>query len=116
MNLDHAAAVIVNTLQAAGLRATVDERDINPPCVYVRPPLLHFRFGKGWNAEWVLTAVVADNGGTYALAALGGLVAAVQDAMGWLAVTARPVSLTVPGGAAPFPAYEMTFTQRIGKD
>lgn len=111
MNLDAAAQVIVERLKAAGIRATLDERDINPPCVYVRPPGLTFRFGKGWDAQWAVVCVVPDNGAAYALAALGSLVADVSMELG--TVAARPVSLQVPGGAAPFPGYEMTFTERI---
>lgn len=109
MRLDEAAQVIVDRLKSQGIRATTDERDINPPCVYVRPPGLAFRFGKGWDAQWAVVAVVPDNG--HALAALGPLVDEVQSALG--IVTARPVSLQVPGGAAPFPGYEMLFTERI---
>lgn len=113
IDLASAANVIVEKIRAGGIRATVDERDINPPAVWVGPPTMHFRFGKGWTADWTITAVVADTGRAYSLAALGTLVAQVQDSMGWLAVTARPVALQIPGGAAPLPAYEMTFSERI---
>lgn len=114
-DLDAAAAAIVAQLAAAGIRATVDERDLNPPCVWVGPPTLSWRFGKGtWDAGWVLTAVVPDTGRGYSNNALAALVVRVQDAMGWLAQNARPVALIVPGtGGTPMPGYEMTFTQRI---
>jgi hypothetical protein len=113
MNLDAAAAVIVARLNDGGVRATVDERDINPPAVWVKPPQLSFRFGKGWTADWTLTACVPDTGRDVALGALGRLVTAVQETMNWAVVTGLPVSLIVPGGSAPLPAYELTFSERI---
>jgi hypothetical protein len=114
MNLDAAAAAIVADLHAAGIRATVDERELNTPAVFVAPPALTYRFGKHcWDAAWTLSAVVADNGRRPAMAALGDLVSAVQAALGGRVVAGRPVDLLIPGGAAPLPAYELTFTERI---
>lgn len=113
MNLDAAAAAVVAKLKAGGVRATVDERSLNPPCVWVKPPNLAFRFGKGWTAAWTLQAVVPDTGRDVALGALGRLVEQVQDAMGWTVAAALPISLLIPGGAAPLPGYEMTFNERI---
>jgi hypothetical protein len=114
-DLDAAAAAIVAQLAAGGVRATVDERDLNPPCVWVGPPTLAWRFGRAtWDAGWTLTAVVADTGRGYSNNALAALVVQTQDALGWAATQARPVSLIVPGtGGTPMPGYEMTFTQRI---
>lgn len=114
MNLDAAAALIVAQLTGGGIRATIDERDINPPAVWVKPPILSFRFGKGWSGDWTLTAVVPDTGRDVALGALGRLVTSVQETMNWAVVTARPISLIIPGtGGAPLPAYELTFNERI---
>jgi hypothetical protein len=114
-DVDAAAAAIVARLAAAGVRASIDERDLNPPCVWVGPPTMSWRFKRGtWDAEWLLTAVVPDTGRGTSTAALAALVVKVQDAMGWAGVTARPVSLLVPGtGGVPLPGYEMSFTQRI---
>ncbi|MET0996217.1 MAG: hypothetical protein ABWY20_20015 [Mycobacterium sp.] len=113
MKLDQAAGVIVDRLRAAGIRATLDERDINPPAVWIKPPTLTFRFGKGWTATWTVQAVVPDTGRNVALAALGTLVEAVQAALGGAAQTALPIALLIPGGAAPLPGYELTFNERI---
>lgn len=114
MDIDAAAGAIVADLRAAGIRATVDERELNPPAVFVAPPALTYRFGKGgWDASWTLSAVVPDNGRRPALAALGDLVTDVQAALSGRVVAGRPVDLFVPGGAAPLPAYELTFTERI---
>ena len=109
-----AAAAIVTRLAAAGVRASIDERDLNPPCVWVAPPSITWRFGQAtWTADWLLTAVVPDTGRATSTQALAVLLDEVQAAMGWAAVTARPVSLTVPGAGPPLPGYEMGFSQRI---
>lgn len=113
MDINAAADAVVTRLRAGGVRATIDERDINPPAVWVKPPVVNWRFGKGWSAQWTLQAVVPDTGRNVALAALGELVEAVQTAMGWAAVTAMPIALVIPGGSAPLPGYEMTFSERI---
>lgn len=113
MDAAAAAAAIVDRLKSAGIRATVDERDINPPAVWVKPPTLNFRYGKGWAAVWTLQAVVPDTGRNNSLAALGALIVKVQTAMDWAVVTALPIALIIPGGAAPLPGYEMTFNERI---
>jgi hypothetical protein len=115
MALDLAAAAdaVVTRLTAAGIRATVDERNLNPPAVWIKPPAITYRYGKGWAAVWTLQAVVPDTGRNIAMAALGELVDAVTAAMSWAVVTAAPIALIIPGGAAPLPGYEMTFNERI---
>lgn len=114
MDLDAAAAAIVDRLRAGGVRATTDERDLNPPAVFVGPPVMSYRFGKGsWDAAWQLAAVVPNTGRASALRDLGDLVAAVQEALGMAVATARPMDLSVPDQAAPLPGYQMEFTQRI---
>ena len=40
-----ALAPILQALAAAGLRVVEDPKDINPPCAYLAPPTLRFRFG-----------------------------------------------------------------------
>lgn len=114
MNLDAAVAVIVDRLRAAGVRATADERDLNPPAVWVGPPLLAYRFGKdSWDAEYHLFAAVPNSGRDTSNRNLGALITAVQNALGGAVATGRPMDLTVPDGAAPLPAYDLTFTARI---
>jgi hypothetical protein len=114
MDLDAAVDALVARLTGAGLRAAADERDLNPPAVWVGPPVLTYRFGKNcWDAEWRLAAVVPNSGRNIANRNLGELVSAAQAALGGAIVTARPIDLSVPDQAAPLPAYELTFTTRI---
>jgi hypothetical protein len=116
VDLQGAAQAVVEQLLAAGVQATVDERDLNPPAVLVAVPLLSDRFGKGyWDAQFTLAAVVANSGRATALANLSTLLDQVAAAMGRAPVTARAIDLLVPDQGAPLPGYEMIYTQRIGE-
>lgn len=113
MDLKAATQAVVDTLTAGGVRATLDGRDANPPCVLVRPPTLTFRFGKGcWDAEWEAWAMVPDTGHSTSLTALGELVTAAQDALGGAVVTARPAEASTADGGT-VPTYTLTWTARI---
>lgn len=113
MDLAAAMQSVVDELVAGGLRATVDGRNLNPPCVQVRPPAMSFRFGKGcWDAEFEAWAMVPDSGAATAVKALGELVTAAQEALVGRIVTARPDEAALAdGGTAPM--YRLTWTQRI---
>lgn len=116
MDLQAAAQAVVDKLMAAGIQATVDERDLNPPAVLVAVPLLTYRFGKScWDAQFTLAAVVTNSGRAAALGNLSTLLNQVTAALGGIPVTARAIDLTVPDQGAPLPAYELTYTQRIGE-
>jgi hypothetical protein len=113
VDLAAAAQAIVDRLTGAGVRATVDGRDLNPPVVQVRAPTMSFRFGKGcWDAEWEAWAMVPATGMRGDLKALGDLVAAVQDALGGAVVTATPGEVVLADGST-VPMYRLTWTQRI---
>lgn len=116
MTVDLAGAVadVVDRLKAAGIRATADPRDLNPPAVYVAPPELSFRFAKlTYDASWTLAAVVPNVGRKQALDLLGPLIESVLAV--FPAITGgRAVDLTGGlDGGGPQPAYELTMTTRI---
>lgn len=113
VDLASATQDIVDRLTRAGLRAALDERDLNPPAVIVQPPALTYRFGRGADASWTAHAVVPNTGRGPALRALGELVDRVVAALGGLPVQGRPFDLLVPEFSAPLPAYELTWTARI---
>jgi hypothetical protein len=103
-------------LAAGGVRATGDERDVNPPCVLVGPPDLAFRFGRpGWDGTWRLWAIVPDTGRLQAVAALDELVGAVQDAVGGGLTAGTPAQWSGLDGAPALPAYELTLTTHARK-
>lgn len=113
--MDLAAAVqsVVDELDAAGIRATNDGRNLNPPCVLVRAPILHFRFGKPtYDADMEVWALVPASGTSGDLKNLGDLVVEVTEALSGRPVTATPDEATLAdGGTAPM--YRLTWTQRI---
>ena len=114
MDLAEAVAEVVARLTAAGIRATGDERDINPPCVYVGPPAVAWRFGRGdYSATFTATAVVPNSGRDIALRNLGALIETTAAALGHVVTSAEPADYAVPDQAAPLPGYRMTWTARI---
>lgn len=108
-------AAVIDRLKAGGVgRATADLRDVNPPCVYVPPPAIVFRFGKGTaDLTWTVAVIVPNTGRDVALRNLTPLIAQVAAALSSTPVTAgRPIDVTGLDGAAPAPAYELTFQTR----
>jgi hypothetical protein len=108
-----AQASIVDRLKTAGIRATTDERDVNPPCVFVPAPAISYRFGgQCWDGTYALVLVVPDGGRRANVQALGDLLEAVQDALDWGGVDAAPVSFAGVDGAPPLPGYTLRFSEQ----
>lgn len=101
----------VDALTEGGVRATLDERDVNPPCVLVRPPVLTYRFGRDVAAEWTYWLIVPDAGKSSAIAALGELVEAAAAALRFTVVTLTPDDAILSDGT--YPMYSMTRSTRI---
>lgn len=113
MNLAEAVAGIVQQLRDAGIRATDDARDLNPPAVQVRPPEIAWRFNKGgWTATWELWCIVPDAGAHQSLETVSDLIEQVQAALGWHAQSARPDSVVLPD-LSTVPGYILTFTETL---
>lgn len=114
VDLADANAVLIARLTAAGVRATDDERNMNPPAVFVPAPAVAFRFGgRCWTGTWQLIAVVPDAGRTANLHALGQLVGDAVAALAGEIADARPVSFAGVESAPPLPAYALTYTQEV---
>jgi hypothetical protein len=101
----------VDRLTEAGVRATFDERNVNPPCVLVRPPVLTYRFGKGYAADFTYWLIVPDTGKSGSVAALGELIEAAQTALGFTGVTLNPDDALLTDGT--YPMYTMTRSARV---
>jgi hypothetical protein len=83
--------------------------------VYVPPPQIAWAFGKV-ELGWTVAAVVPATGRDIALKNLGPLIADVSTALATTPVTGgRPIDLGGVDGAAPLPAYELTFTTRYSE-
>lgn len=109
-----AAEDVRDQLLAAGLRATLDHADLNPPACLVNPPALEWTFGAGqYTATWSVLCVVAGGHRGTALGELGDLVDAAAAALGYRPTSARPVDVTLPDGGLPLPGYELTWSATI---
>jgi hypothetical protein len=114
VNVAGAVQGVVDRLLAAGVRAVLDERDINPPCVYVAPPAVSWRFARNdFDAEFTVWAITNAAGRNIDLVNLGELLDDVTAALQFAAVRAEPADLLIPQQAAPLPAYRLLFTQRV---
>jgi hypothetical protein len=111
----HAAMVaMVGRLTAAGVPAALDERDLNPPGVLVRPPEISYRFSGGCaEATWTLLAAVPNSGTGPALVALSDLVDRARAALGGEITAAAPAQVTGTDHGAPLPAYRLTLSTDI---
>lgn len=112
MDLAAAMDAELKKLTGAGLNATDDVRDLNPPAFLLRPPTITYRFGKGWDANWELWAIWPDTGQRQAIAGLGPLIEKAQAALGFAITTGRPDMTSLPQGA-PAPTYVLGYTTRI---
>ena len=114
MNVAGAVQGVLEQLLAAGIRAVADEPDINPPCVFVGPPALTWRFGRGdFAAEFIIWCITGSAGRSVDLVNLGELLDQVTAALGFAAVRAEPADLLLPDQGAPLPAYRLTWTDTI---
>jgi hypothetical protein len=113
--MDLAAAVqsVIDKLEAHGVRAVADARDVNPPCVQVRAPVLSYRFGKNcWDAEYTIWSITGDAGTTENLKAQSDLIGRIQWALDGVVATARPDDALMPDGSL-LPVYVLTWSARI---
>lgn len=113
VQIAEAMTEIVEQLRAGGVRAVLDPRDVNPPCVLVRPPTVSYRFGKGnWDAEWTAWALVPSAGTNVDVAAVGQLLDDLQAALTYAVVTATPDDAVLADGST-VPMYSLSWTSRI---
>ncbi len=103
----------LQALTAAGIRATDDARDINPPCVLIRAPALLFRFGKGCTqADWTARLYLVNAGTKEALQAAIPLINEIQTALEGAIVEATPADFDLPDGGGPTPGYLLEWSTR----
>jgi hypothetical protein len=106
------ASVMVQAIQAftdAGVRATDDPRDANPPCAVVAWPTGEFLTGKG-RVHLTMTAylLVGDGGARNAMVAMSEVFGRVAGRLGSV-TTFAPAGFQIPGGGDPLPAYQLTW-------
>jgi hypothetical protein len=114
VNVADAVQGVLDRLLAVGIRATNDERDINPPCVFVGPPAITWRFARNdFDADFTIWCVTGAAGRNVDLVNLGELLDAVTAALQFAAVRGEPNNLLVPEQAAPLPAYRLSWSERV---
>jgi hypothetical protein len=112
IDLAGAVADLAGILTAAGIPATGDIRDLNPPGVLIPPPEVAWRYGRGAVCTWRIVAVVPNTGAGPAVGELSTLVDTVQDALRGAVTAGRPVDVTDPTAGTPMPGYELTLETR----
>lgn len=101
----------LQALTDAGIRATDDARDLNPPAVQLRAPVLNFRFGRGCvGADWTARLVLPNSGQHQALSTALPMLLSIQEALGGVVVTATPADFELPDGGGPVPGYQLTWS------
>lgn len=113
IHLKAAVDDLVARLASAGIPATADLRNLNPPAVYVPAPEIAWRYGKGADLTYRIVAAVPNTGRDTAIADLSRLIDRVQAALAGAITEGRPVDLTALDAGAPLPGYELTLTERI---
>lgn len=102
---------IMTALQSAGLRVYEDPKDVNPPCVYMAPPTLRFRFNRAdYEVDQTLVLCSSNTSKRAQYQELSDLLMKVQDALGFQAVTVRPADIWTADQSAVLAAYELTWT------
>jgi hypothetical protein len=97
-------------LTAAGIRAAVDGRDVNPPAVLLRPPTIHYRFGRGaYACDWEARLFLPDTGTEQALKAALPLLDKVQTALDGVITTAVPADYALADGGTAV-GYTLTWS------
>jgi hypothetical protein len=100
----------VDALNAAGIRATMDPRNVNPPCVLLNPPSVVLDIACGGTATFTAYALTRGPGNADAWRSLDAL---VTDAYGVLPLESfEPSSYAVDETSA-LPAYLLNWTEAI---
>lgn len=98
MNVYTRALDLVDTITAAGIRATLDQRNVNPPCVLVTMPTVAYDLHAGYlTTTWRLLAIAPGPPSADTFRALwdtNGLLPALDTIDGINPTDANPVQFT----------------------
>lgn len=111
VNLRAAADEVVGSLTDLGIRATLDPRDANPPCVVVREAEITPGLLDGWRVTWQLDLIAGDAGSGPTSTTLSDLFSKVTDALP--IDSATRVDLLLPGAPDPTPAYRLLLSSSV---
>lgn len=111
LDLAALAQAQADRLTAAGVRAVIDARDLNPPGALVRPPTIGYRFGHCHELTWTVYVLAPDSGTRGALSILGDLVEKAQEALGYPAPTVTPADVALLDGGTAV-GYSLTYVTK----
>lgn len=100
----------VDDLQVAGVRATSDPRNANPPCVLVRPPSFVADVSCGGTATLQALCITRGPGNADAWRSIDDLAGQVSKV---IAIEQIEPAEFQPDNGAPLPAYLLTWTKAI---
>lgn len=104
---------LADKITAGGVRATIDARNVNPPCALIAAPVFRWVFDAGRiQADWRVLLVVPSSGATAELKTLGELLDKIAGVLAGVPVQATPMQYTDPGGGDPLPAYQIAWTSK----
>jgi hypothetical protein len=107
---------ISDALEVAGIRVTADFTNVHPPCVYIHPPEMEFRFHKGdFTARYRVTVMVGLTDRLKAIGQLSEFMAQVLEALSYRVQTAVPVDVITADQTTAIPAMELSWTARVGR-
>lgn len=103
-----------DTLLAAGIRATFDVRELNPPGVVVLLPILGWRFRDGdIEATHRVLAVGPNTSRLQQLTDLDALVNQIQAALGGRVDVGNPADVSTQDATSALAAYELSWTEHV---
>lgn len=105
------ALAIAADLTAAGVRATADARNTNPPCVLVVPPHRDFDINYGYSAEWHLWVLAPGEGTADTWRALDSMLDVLTAR--FPLESAEPGTQPPVGGITPLASYDCIFREPI---
>jgi hypothetical protein len=105
---------VVAALVAAGVPATADRRNLNPPAVFVEQPTVLHNTLAGYTATLNLVCVAGNIGTPDATTALDGLARATRAV--WPGPRDEPYSLPGVDGGDPLPARRLPVRVRVTPD
>lgn len=101
-------------LVAANIRATLDPRDVQPPCVLFQPATITLDLNCGGTAQMQAILLVPGPGTGEAWEHLDQLLPAVLDVIP--AETITPDYIDGRGDHHPIPAYQLAWSQAVSYD
>ncbi len=100
---------LVDLIDEAGLRVTIDPRNVNPPAVWISPrQITHDILAGGGTLTVDLWLIAPDNGTPAAMKILSEMLTAVLSVVDPDAPTSLAESLALPDTPAPLPAWRVT--------